>query len=288
MTSYSRPIFDVDFSGLPDASSWPGEYFKSMNLTTGATATVASGWGVLNLGTVTGFASNILLKMWGYPIEGDKFEMLTKLKIISTGSTVWVEFFYRRTDNTGDTGYWIEFGANTYNFTYNLAFSHVQGPAVTQSWAANAVFWARLRVIGDKHMIRVWADGTTEPQVWQTVWMDNHVPRVGKWFVNATSSDGNNRQIAIGRIMVREIGDPYEPILSNRATATFSGTGAQTAFVIPHMLDGTPTTAEVVPATSAAAGNRFVTMDATNLTVTYTTAPASGSSNVVLNWRAEV
>lgn len=290
MTSYSRPIFDVDFSGLSDASSWPSEYFKLLNATAGASATVNGGWGLLDLGTATGYTSNVLLKLWAYPIEGDKFELLTRLKIINTGQTIWIQFYYRRTneDVTGDTGYSIDFWEANYNFNRNTAFSNLQGPVTTWSLAANTIVWARMRVIGDKHMARAWVEGTTEPQTWPMIWMNKDNPRVGKWYINSGSSDGTHRQIAVSRISIREIGDPYEPILSNRATATFNGTGAQTAFVIPHMLDATPTNAEVTPGTSAAAGNRYVTFDATNITVTYTTAPATGTGNVVLNWRAEV
>lgn len=71
-------------------------------------------------------------------------------------------------------------------------------------------------------------------------------------------------------------------------TATFSGTGSQTAFTIAHGLYTTPATFGVVAQSAAAAAPFYVTADATNLTVTYTTAPASGTSNVVLNWHAEV
>lgn len=70
--------------------------------------------------------------------------------------------------------------------------------------------------------------------------------------------------------------------------ATFSGTGAQTVFTIAHGLYAAPSMLAVTPATAAAAGSLYVTADATNVTVTYTTAPVTGTNNVVVNWRAEV
>jgi len=78
-------------------------------------------------------------------------------------------------------------------------------------------------------------------------------------------------------------------VLSDKTgRATFSGTGAQTAFTIPHGLASAPSSQRVVAGSAAAAGLFYVTADATNLTVTFTTAPATGTNNVVLNWQAEV
>jgi hypothetical protein len=75
---------------------------------------------------------------------------------------------------------------------------------------------------------------------------------------------------------------------SDFGAATFSGTGAQTAFVIAHGLGFTPSRFSVTPRTSAASGAQSVTADATNLTVTYTVAPVLGSGNVILGWQAQV
>ena len=71
-------------------------------------------------------------------------------------------------------------------------------------------------------------------------------------------------------------------------TSTQSGTGAQTAFTIAHGLIATPSKWSVTAQSAAAATPFYVTADATNLTVTYTTAPASGTNNVVLTWLARV
>jgi hypothetical protein len=289
VTSPSRPVFDVDFAGLPDASSWPGEYFKLVSATTAASATVSGGWGVLDLGTVASFGAGVQLRLWGYPIEGEKFEIAAKVKIISTGNAVWIEFYYRATNDPNDTRYSLNFSDTQYRIDRRSSFSGAGSlVTATQALAANAVVWIKIRVVGAKHMIKTWAEGATEPQTWNLILIDNTNARLGKMFINAGASDGGHRQIALGQLHVAEIGDPYEPVLSTTATATFSGTGAQTAFTFPHGLDGTPKTVVVSPRSAAAAPAHYVSaVDATNVTVTFTTAPASGTSNVIFDWRAE-
>lgn len=69
-------------------------------------------------------------------------------------------------------------------------------------------------------------------------------------------------------------------------TATFSGTGSQTVFNIAHALSGIPSIMFALPNTIAAIGDYTVTADATNVIITYSTAPVSGSSNVKLVWGA--
>lgn len=228
MTSYSRPVLDLSFSGLPDAATWPSEYAKAITLTAGASASVAGGWGVINLGTATGFTSQVFLKLWAYPIEGDKFDLLTQIKIITTGNAAWLDFYYRSTDNPADTHHTLEFSSAKYQLDRNTGFSNTIGPVVAQTWAANTIVWARLRVIGDRHMVRVWLDGTAEPQTWPTIWVTDANARVGKWFINAGSSGSpTNAQIAIGRISIQEIGDVYEPIVVTPAATlpfTIGGT----------------------------------------------------------------
>jgi len=75
---------------------------------------------------------------------------------------------------------------------------------------------------------------------------------------------------------------------SNDGTATFSGTGALTAFVINHGLAATPTTVTITAASAAAAAPFFWTASSSTITVTYLAAPASGSNNVVLSWSAVI
>jgi parallel beta-helix repeat protein len=74
----------------------------------------------------------------------------------------------------------------------------------------------------------------------------------------------------------------------NSGTATFSGNGSTTTFNIPHGLASTPKMAVVTAGSNGAKGDFYVTYDATNIIVTYATAPPTGTNNVVLNWYAEV
>ena len=74
----------------------------------------------------------------------------------------------------------------------------------------------------------------------------------------------------------------------NSGTATFNGDGTTTQFKIAHGLASTPSKVLVTPASSNATGSFYVTADATYIYVNYTTAPPSGTNNVVLNWYAEV
>jgi hypothetical protein len=73
-----------------------------------------------------------------------------------------------------------------------------------------------------------------------------------------------------------------------RGTATFSGNGSQTQFTIAHGLVSTPTSWRVEAGSADAKGDKYVTADATNLYVTFATAPPAGTNNVVLVWSAEV
>ena len=105
---------------------------------------------------------------------------------------------------------------------------------------------------------------------------------IGNWFfdhVTAPISDhGINTIIKYNRGYVTE----------NSGTATFSGDGTTTTFTIAHGLVSTPTTYYVEAASADAAGDKYVTADDTNLTVTFATAPPSGTDNVVLKWEAKV
>lgn len=74
---------------------------------------------------------------------------------------------------------------------------------------------------------------------------------------------------------------------SASGVATFSGTGAVTAFTIPHGLEIAPKTILWNAKSADAKGDAYVSVDATNITLTYAVAPASGTGNVVVSWRAE-
>lgn len=67
--------------------------------------------------------------------------------------------------------------------------------------------------------------------------------------------------------------------------ASFTGTGAQTAFNIAHGSGGTPNNFHALPLTEAATAKRTLTRDGTNIIVTYATAPANGAS-LKFRWSA--
>jgi hypothetical protein len=77
-------------------------------------------------------------------------------------------------------------------------------------------------------------------------------------------------------------------ITENAGTSTQSGNGTNKVFNIAHGLSAAPTKVNVGAGSADAIGPFYWTSDATNIIVTYPTAPQSGSSNVVLRWIAEV
>jgi hypothetical protein len=66
--------------------------------------------------------------------------------------------------------------------------------------------------------------------------------------------------------------------------ASFNGTGAQTAFSIPHGQAGAPNHYWAIPISEAAHAKRTVTVTSTNIVITYATAPASGTGNLKFRW----
>jgi len=77
-------------------------------------------------------------------------------------------------------------------------------------------------------------------------------------------------------------------VTENSGTATFSGTGAQTVFTIAHGCALTPTHVNLEAKSADASGDKYWSADATNITVTFKTAPPLGTNNVVIGWKAEV
>lgn len=73
----------------------------------------------------------------------------------------------------------------------------------------------------------------------------------------------------------------------NGGTETFSGTGTQTDFNVAHGLSDTPVVRDVWAESADAAGDLHVSaVDGTNITVTFASAPASGTDNVTLGFFA--
>lgn len=73
---------------------------------------------------------------------------------------------------------------------------------------------------------------------------------------------------------------------AGNSTQQFNGTGSQTVFNIPHTLSGAPSLFFALPRTTGAMGDYTVTADATNVIITYSSAPPSGTNNVAFVWGA--
>jgi parallel beta-helix repeat protein len=110
----------------------------------------------------------------------------------------------------------------------------------------------------------------------------NVVSVIGNQFINNTG--GAFHAVATNLTVTHNQGYVTE----NSGTATFSGNGTQTQFTIAHGLAGTPKSYRVEAGSADAKGDKYVTADATNLTVTFATAPPTGTNNVVLVWSAEM
>jgi hypothetical protein len=70
--------------------------------------------------------------------------------------------------------------------------------------------------------------------------------------------------------------------------ATFSGNASTKIFSIAHGCFAAPAYATALPNTADALGSFVITVDATNVIITYSVAPPSGTNNVKLYWKAEV
>jgi hypothetical protein len=107
-------------------------------------------------------------------------------------------------------------------------------------------------------------------------------------YVYGNQYSGVTNPIYLGNTGPKVYGYDTSYVVRNGGTATFSGNGSQTTFTIAHGLAGTPKSWRVEAGSADAKGDKYVTADATNLTVTFATAPPSGTNNVVLVWQAEM
>lgn len=73
-----------------------------------------------------------------------------------------------------------------------------------------------------------------------------------------------------------------------RLSRAQNGDGTTTVFHIPHGLPAAPNDYYVTPRNAVSAALHFVTVDATNVDVTFIAAPASGTNNVTFAGRATI
>lgn len=135
----------------------------------------------------------------------------------------------------------------------------------------------------------------------------------GIWLVDKDGSGGPNNVLIVGNVLrgafkygisvpltaenvtieVNNFSGSYGTaknnyLTRNKGQATFSGDGTTTQFTIAHGLVNTPNKVLVTPMSADAAGDFYVTADATNIYVNYKTAPSAGTDNIKLSWYAEV
>ena len=91
---------------------------------------------------------------------------------------------------------------------------------------------------------------------------------------------------ATGNRFVKKI--IFSKVVEAKGTLTTSPNGSATAFTIPHGLGTAPTGVSVTPASVKAVGGYVSAVDATNITVTYGTAPTTGTNDLILRWTAKL
>jgi hypothetical protein len=70
----------------------------------------------------------------------------------------------------------------------------------------------------------------------------------------------------------------------SKGVKSLSGDGNTKVFTFTHGVSPTPTTAFIQANSNDARGNYIVSVDSTNITVTYAFPPPSGSGNISLYW----
>jgi hypothetical protein len=96
--------------------------------------------------------------------------------------------------------------------------------------------------------------------------------------LRAFGNESDNKPYFVGDITLKK----------NSGVATFSGDGKKVSFSFAHGLTSTPKIVIVTPGSTDAKGDFYVTYDAKNITITYGSAPPSGTNNVILIWYAEM
>lgn len=137
-------------------------------------------------------------------------------------------------------------------------------------------------------------EGTNvEQQFFVGFW--NDAPAADSYGVHDSASGGRN--LYVGQFGYGNLRS-YHPnnllikdifyVTENSGTATFSGDGSTTTFQIAHGLASTPSKYGVSPLTPDADAPRTITVDDTYITITFSSAPPSGTDNIKFGWWAEI
>ena len=119
--------------------------------------------------------------------------------------------------------------------------------------------------------------------------------------VSALSSSSGIAAQFIGRIIATDAVNANELVTKSQLDAATSGTGVlptgkstqsgdgiATTFLIPHSLASTPNYINVNAGSTAASGIKYITADATNITVVYDIAPVAGTNNLIFYWSTKL
>jgi uncharacterized protein YfiM (DUF2279 family) len=104
---------------------------------------------------------------------------------------------------------------------------------------------------------------------------------LGDQWMGGAGFDATNGRWNTGAYVER-----ISPTAEQRGVQIASGTGAQTVFNIPHRLLATPKLFNAFARSAAANAAYTQTADATNIILTYSAAPASGTNNLTWQWNA--
>ena len=270
-------LFDFDPTRLSPQAGWPREYFLPKLISAdGAAASLTGTTARLTTGSLTNFGSQVHIS----PLTrlGDNTELY--LEYISTASALFPDLYLRQ--GTGSLTMRLPMGSGG---STSIARG---GGGITPTVLVNAptggLVRLRMQFSGSLIRARLWPDTVAEPTTWPLRVIDSPGVSRGRFEVVCQGNTVANVFFDITRLIIRDIA-PIDNT-DSYGVQTSNGTGAVTAFVIPHGLGVVPQQFSAVAASVAAATPFFVSADATNLTVTYTTAPAVGTGNVVLSWRA--
>jgi len=178
------------------------------------------------------------------------------------------------------------YGISFYDSHYNKVFSNT----IKNNSQEAAGSYNGLRLVGGSDYLKVFGNHVYDDQT-------THTQGYGVYFYNSDYHKifdnyftGNVNGALNSHPANTIVKDNRGYTTENSGTATFSGDAATTSFTIAHGLAETPTfySVEEASADAGAAEIDYITVDATNITVYFKSAPASGTDNVVLSWRAEV
>ena len=116
------------------------------------------------------------------------------------------------------------------------------------------------------------------------------IPRMTTTQINAISTPTEGLQAYDNTLHVNKVYDATAwrtNFSGGYGQTSFSGNGSSTSFTIAHGLTGISTTSKafVTARNSATAGWSYIDVDATNITVNYAVAPASGTNNLKVDWQ---